>query len=106
MAMTNSFLTIQYLLSRDKNFFGDNFFPYGRIQVYLVKIPEGLGCFMQKRHWVMGKVYRNEGPNVARHADGYDKNSQTGHGDNSVYTNLSKETNMSRLYSAHFRLTS
>ena len=78
MVMTNSFFTTQYFLSRDKNFFVDKFFSHERIQVYLVKIPEGLGCYMQKRHWVMGKVYRNEEPNVARHADGYDKNSQTG----------------------------
>ena len=42
------------------------------VQVLLGQLdPEGF--YMQKCHRLRRRVYRNEGPNVAWHADGYDK---------------------------------
>ena len=60
--------------------------PRNIVQPLLIQLaPEGLGRYMRKRHRVeMSTVYRNAGHNAAQHANGYDKNSQTGHGRNSV----------------------
>ena len=46
--------------------------PRNVVQLLLSQLdPEG--CYMRKCHRLRRRVYRNEGPNAAWHADGYDK---------------------------------